>query len=236
MIFRKVSMKKYIKKVIKKLYFYIYKITVKGKVKFGKKCEINNYSKFDGFNVINSGTKFLNSSIGFGSYIGENSFIKNTSIGKYCCIGPRLNIILGTHPTNFVSIHPCFYSTLQQAGFTYVEKNSFTEFNYADVKNKISVIIGNDVWIGADVKILDGVTIGDGVIIAAGAVVTKDIPPYAIVGGVPAKIIKYRFSNNVIEWLLKIKWWDNSYEWLKKSTKYFSNIDSFRRYIDENDN
>jgi hypothetical protein len=70
------------------------------------------------------------------------------------------------------------------------------------------VIIGNDVWIGRNVIVMDGITIGDGAIIAAGATVTHDVPPYAIVGGVPAKIIRYRFSSEIIAALLETKWWD----------------------------
>ena len=68
--------------------------------------------------------------------------------------------------------------------------------------------IGNDVWIGLNATILDGVTIGDGAIVAAGAVVTKDVPPYAVVAGVPAKIIKYRFTESQIDFLLKFRWWE----------------------------
>jgi len=81
--------------------------------------------------------------------------------------------------------------------------------------------IGNDVWIGARAIVLDGISIGDGAVIAAGAVVTKDVPPYAIVGGVPAKLIRYRFEDDVIQELLKWKWWDLSLDDLQKNAPQF---------------
>ena len=90
-------------------------------------------------------------------------------------------------------------------------------------------------WIGEDVKIKGGVTIGDGAIVAMGAVVAKDVPPYAIVGGVPAKIIKYRFSQDVIEELLSIKWWTKDDAWLKENASCFRNIDDFIRLIRNED-
>lgn len=93
-------------------------------------------------------------------------------------------------------------------------------------------IIGNDVWIGANAIILQGVTIGDGAIIAAGAVVTKDVPPYAIVGGVPAKVIKYRFSDEVILKLLQIKWWDKPEEWIIQKLEKFTDVSGFVKFVE----
>ena len=87
--------------------------------------------------------------------------------------------------------------------------------------------IGNDVWIGLNATILDGVTIGDGAIVAAGAVVTKDVPPYAVVGGVPAKIIKYRFTESQIDFLLKFRWWEKDRKWIQQNYKRFQDIESF---------
>jgi acetyltransferase-like isoleucine patch superfamily enzyme len=137
-----------------------------------------------------------------------NARITRANIGAFCSIGPEVIIGgLGTHPTNFVSTHPVFYSRLCQSGITFSSENLVEELK--------SVTVGNDVWIGARALILDGVTIGDGAIIAAGAVVTTDVPPYAIVGGVPAKIIRYRFSEDIISILLEWKWWELSEEILK---------------------
>ena len=104
---------------------------------------------------------------------------------------------------------------------------TFDEYVYADSANKHPVVIGNDCWIGARVSIVEGVTISEGGVVLAGAVVTKDVPPYAIVGGVPAKVIGYRYSEDVIKKLLKIQWWNNNEQWLKDNALLFSNIDSF---------
>jgi chloramphenicol O-acetyltransferase type B len=160
-----------------------------------------------GNNRLGKGTNINVSKVGRHTYIAY-ARITRAQIGSFCSIGPEVIIGgLGSHPTKFVSTHPVFYSTLCQSGTTFTTQNLFDE--------QKSVIVGNDVWIGARALILDGVTIGDGAVIAAGAIVTKDIPPYAIVGGVPAKIIRYRFSENVIFTLLEWEWWTLSDEILK---------------------
>lgn len=143
----------------------------------------------------------LNSvSIGNYSYIGRNSYVDNTSIGNFCSIGPNFTCGLGIHPINGISTAPCFYSTRRQCGVTFSKEDK--------IKETEPVIIGNDVFIGANVTILSGITIGDGAVLAAGAVVTKNVPPYAVVGGCPAKLIKYRFDEETRDILQRIKWWN----------------------------
>lgn len=134
------------------------------------------------------------------SYIARNSHINNCVIGKFCSIGPNCCCGLGLHPINGISTSPMFYSTARQNGVTLCSENK--------VEESKETIIGNDVFIGANVTILDGVTIGDGAVIGAGAVVTKDIPPYAVAVGVPAKVVKYRFDAETVSLLLEKKWWD----------------------------
>ena len=87
-------------------------------------------------------------------------------------------------------------------------------------------------WIGADVKIIGGIKIGDGAIVAAGALITKDVPPYAVVGGVPARIIRYRYSEDKIKKLLQFKWWNKDLNWIKANADLFSDEESFFNLID----
>lgn len=206
---------------------WINKNKIKHKVIIEKKVNVDHLSHFEGFNRLAMGCGIYNTFIGYGSYVGAETKLENVRVGRYTCIGPRVRIIIGEHPLDFVSMHPAFYSTRCQAGFSFVKEQRIEEFRYIDKGENVSVIIGNDVWIAADCRILEGVTIGDGAAILAGAVVTEDVPPYAIVGGVPAKIIKYRFSEEKIQELLKIKWWRLNVEVLKENVNTFMNIDDF---------
>lgn len=189
-------------------------------------------SYFGGYNRILSNTAISSCHIGRGTYIGSHCQLMKCQIGNFCSIGDKLRVGLGSHPSaNFVSTHPAFYSPFKQAGFTFSNEISleFKEFKY--IHDDILVEIGNDVWIGYNVTILDGVKIGDGAIIAAGAVVTKDIQPYSIVGGIPAKHLKNRFNNEEIEFLLSFRWWEKDMNWLKTNYKLFNNIETLRNNL-----
>lgn len=209
-----------IKKFVKRVYHCL-KNSGKN-VKIEKGADIGGFStEFEGCNRICSNT-FFSGKIGFGSYIGYGSDIK-ARIGKYSSVSGNVKVVLGSHPSkDFVSTHPSFYSTKKQSGFTYVREDYYAEKNFAD--GKYPVVIGNDVWIGNGVTILEGVTVGDGAIVAAGAVVTKDVQPYSIVGGVPAKEIRKRFSDEEIEFLLELKWWDKPQDWIKENADKFTDI------------
>lgn len=138
------------------------------------------------------------STIGNYTYIGRNSLIQHSNIGNYCSIANEVMCGLGRHPLNLLSTSPLFYKRNNPLKIKIIKKDS-------EFKEYLTINIGNDVWIGARAIILDGINIGNGAVIAAGAIVTKDIPAYAIVAGVPAKIIKYRSKQDNEDC-----WWEAS--------------------------
>src|SRR5919201_508091 len=142
-----------------------------------------------------------------GKYFGmnENCFIARATVGAFCAIGAQTAINPFNHPSDWLSIHEFQY---HPKSFDWVEE--YNDFERLERTGDMfsQVVVGNDVWTGHNVNVMAGVNIGDGAIIAAGAVVTKDVPPYAIVGGVPAKVIRYRFPEKTIARLLRVKWWD----------------------------
>jgi acetyltransferase-like isoleucine patch superfamily enzyme len=176
-------------------------------------CQINNNS------IVYPRYQLINVELNEYSYIAENSKISNTKIGKFCSIGPNLIAGWGIHPLHGISTSPIFYSKNQVFKISFAKENKTTE--------RKEITIGNDVFIGMNVTILDGIKIGDGAVIGAGAVVSKDIPPYAVAVGNPVKVVKFRFTEEQIESLLKIKWWDFNKEKLSEIEKYFFEIDTF---------
>jgi len=170
--------------------------------------------------------------MGRASYLAKDTDLDKVSVGRYTAIGPNVCNIRGTHPAHeFVSIHPCFYSTMKQSGFTYAKESLFEEYTYADKEKKYLNVIGNDVWIGQRAMLMQGITIGDGAIVAAGAFVNEDVPPYAIVGGIPAKIIGYRFAEEERAFLTDLKWWDKDEKWIEKHAGYFRNVKELKENI-----
>lgn len=187
-------------------------------------CSYNDSTTLEGENVINSGVNICSSSVGKCTVIGGNTNLSNCKIGAFCSIASRVHVQPYTHPTTFVSTYPGFFKTVNNYPFGRGSKDFDEALKCEDGH---FAIIGNDVWIGENVTIKGGVTIGDGAVIGMNALVTKDVPPYAIVGGNPAKIIRYRFDDDAIKALLKIKWWNWPLELIKEKRKEFTDIYSF---------
>lgn len=164
---------------------------------------------------------FSEAILGDYSYISSNSRISFCEIGKFCSIGPNFFCGFGIHPLDWISTHPCFYSTRKQNGISFSKVDK--------IKERKKIIIGNDVFIGANVTVLDGVTIWDGAVIWAWAVVSKNIPPYAIAVGCPIIIKSFRFPPGIIEKLLEIKWWNFKKNDFVEVEKHFFDVDAFIR-------
>lgn len=173
---------------------------------------------------------FIAGSLGRFSYVGQNCVL-NANVGSFCSIADNVKTVEGNHPLHFVSTSPVFYSTKGQAVEYFAQKEEYDEITLLETEPKVSVIIGNDVWIGENVLIRGGVTIGTGSCIAMGAVVTKDVPPYSIVGGVPACVIRKRFSDEECNMLLKSEWWLKDSKWLKNNAHAFNSIEEFNKVI-----
>lgn len=208
-----------------------YKLREKVKLSHSSKITIN--SEFEGMSRIYHNT-FFHGKLGFGSYIGHNCSI-SAEVGRFTSIAPHVRCNDGIHPYKepFVTTAPCFYSLNLdngQNGGTFATKQIIKEYVQYDENKRIAIKIGSDCWIGEGAFIVGGIKIGDGCIILAHAVVTKDVPNYAIVGGVPAKIIDYRYDQETIDFLLKIKWWNNSLEWYKKNWELLNNIEELKKY------
>jgi acetyltransferase-like isoleucine patch superfamily enzyme len=194
--------------------------------KFGDNVSVRDncrvfHSEFEGNSILYENGTLGHVSVGAYSYLSQSAQISHLSIGRFCSIGPGLKSGFGIHPTDFVSTSPVFFSTRKQCGTTFAQREHFTEYEQTK--------IGHDVWTGNDVYIKDGTTVGDGAILAAGAVVVRDVEPYAIVGGVPAKIIRFRFDERTIAELLRHEWWNWSEAELREAQAVFavSGVEAF---------
>ena len=182
------------------------------------------HCNFGRFNKVCDRSRLVNSTLGDYSYVATDTKISNTTIGKFCSIGPNVTISMGMHPTKtFVSTHPVFYSLTFPSHNRFATEQGFIEHG--------RVTIEHDVWICQGASICDNLTIGTGAIVAAGAVVTADVAPYSIVGGIPAKFIRKRFETEQIEQLLASQWWEQSDAFLSKHHREFHDIESFMKTI-----
>lgn len=167
---------------------------------------------------IEPGSQVVSSEFGRHSYCGYDCIFLNVSVGSFCSISDNVVVGGSNHPMHFVSTSPVFLSHRDSV------KEKFSRFEYLDLPR---TWIGNDVWLGYGCRVRAGVKIGHGAVVAMGSVVTKDVPPYSVVGGNPAQVLRTRFSEEVIEKLLSTEWWHLSDEELGRWAIWFDDPQEF---------
>lgn len=191
-------------------------------------AHIRGGSELEGMNCVSQRTVFRGR-LGRCSYIGADGRL-TADVGRYTSIGPRVisNPGIHTYRPPFVSTSPMFFNRAFQRGKSYATRDTIDNNRYAVPERRLDVKIGNDCWICEDVFLCGGVTVGDGAVVMAGAVVTHDVEPYSIVGGVPAKLMGYRFDKGNREFLQKLKWWNLPDEWLRENWELFNDINRLK--------
>lgn len=177
-------------------------------------CSIGDFSKINNSHLLDSvridrNNHIDNCIIGKHTYTGRNSILLHAKVGAFCSLSWNVSIGGADHDYSRITQHSLVYDN-SSPFFSEESNKSFNRY-------KQPVTIGNDVWIAAGAVITRGVRIGNGAVVAANAVVTRDVPDYAIVAGVPAKVIKYRFEKKIISLLLKLKWWEWDDEKIKEN-------------------
>lgn len=182
-------------------------------------------SKFTKFSEIRRFAKLKNSSVGRYTRINPFCHLKNTTVGNFSAIGENTKIGLGRHPLHYVSTHSIFYKKNN------LNNRWVSPIDFPD----LAIDIGHDVWIGRDSTIIDGVKVGNGAVIGTRSVVTKDVPAFAVVAGCPAKIIKFRFSDDVIALLQDLAWWEFSDKEISDNIGLFRDssltVEKLRQYL-----
>lgn len=197
-------------------YFYFH-----GKLLFPYSSSFSIKDIFEGANRLGKNTIF-HGKLGYGSYLGDNVILTG-NVGRFTSIAPDVINNPGHHPYKSpnVATSPMFYSSLKQNGFSFTNQNLYEEFSKP-------VNIGNDCWIGQRAFLAGGINISDGAIILGGAFVVNDVPPFAIVGGVPAKVIGYRYDVDTINFLLSLKWWNKDLCWLEQNWMLLNDIEKLK--------
>lgn len=215
--------------VLKFLRSYLYQYRLKHRFQCAvihNQVIVDSSSKLGAKSVLFNKVRLNDSVIGSCSYIQQNSTLNAVDVGPYCSIAADVSIGLVNHPTHFIGTSPVFYDSTQPLPSAFVRGNLYH-------KQLPRTVIEADVWIGEGVKICAGVRIGVGSVIGAGAIVTRDIPPYSIAVGVPCRVIKHRFDDELCKRLLASIWWNLPEETLIELSPFFSNPAAFLDAIEQ---
>jgi phosphonate metabolism protein (transferase hexapeptide repeat family) len=174
-------------------------------------------STFGRFCEVGARTKVAESSFGDYSYVVNDSDIIYTTVGKFCSIAAHTRINPGNHPLERVALS---HFTYRSSSYDMGQDDAA----FFDWRRSFRCVMGNDVWIGHGAIVLPGVKLGNGAAVGAGTVVTKDVPAFAIVVGNPGKILRYRFSPEIIESLERIAWWDWTHDKLRQGLQDFRHM------------
>lgn len=208
-----------------------YKWKFRGRgIRIHRTARVRRGSELEGLNYIWKNTIFRGT-LGRGSYIGADCGLQ-ACIGRYSSIAPgvKSNPGIHTYKAPFATTSPMFFNRAHNGGHSYANHDVIDNFRFIDEDRRFDVEIGNDCWIGQNVFFAGGTHIGDGAVVLAGAVVTKNVEPYAIVGGVPAKTVGYRYDPETIAFLKEIKWWNFPEEWLKNNWMLLNDIEKLKKY------
>lgn len=178
-------------------------------------ARIDALSRLGRYNVVFARAALIDSTIGDHSYVQTGGILFATDVGRYCSIASAAQIGLPAHNVAWASSHPVF--GLSDAPLVRLYR---TENHWDEVPR---TFIGHDVWLGHGAMVTAGTRVGHGAVIAAGAVVTKDVAPYAIVGGVPARLLRYRFDDETCQRFLRAAWWERDEQWIARHSALFAN-------------
>jgi virginiamycin A acetyltransferase len=190
-------------------------------VRFSHNVSVGPDCRFGRHVTVERNARLARADVGDYSFVGGSACLQNARIGKFCSIGPEVWLGLGVHPVDHVSTYPGFYSMMASGSVAFVTTTLIDEHPLVEV--------GHDVWIGLGARVMDGVRIDHGAIIAAGAIVTRDVAPYAIVGGVPARHLRNRFNDDLISFLLDFAWWNRDENFLRAHADLFQDPQVFRK-------